>query len=186
MDKNKFVNHIPEPWISQALFGNTSFAWLWLLVRLYVGWVWLSAGLEKLGNPVWTGPQAGVAVKGFIMGALAKTGGAHPDVSGWYADFLQTVALPNAEIFAYLVTYGEIAIGIALILGLFVGIASFFGIFMNYSFLLAGTVSANPILVFLGMLLLLAWRVAGWYGLDRYALPFLGVPWKPGKLFIKN
>ena len=25
--------------------------------------------------------------------------------------------------------------------------------------------------------LILAWRVAGYYGVDRYLLPMLGVPW---------
>jgi thiosulfate dehydrogenase (quinone) large subunit len=54
---------------------------------------------------------------------------------------------------------------------------------MNYSFLLAGSISTNPVLIFFQLLLILAWRVAGWYGLDRYALPYLGVPWKPGKFF---
>jgi thiosulfate dehydrogenase [quinone] large subunit len=26
--------------------------------------------------------------------------------------------------------------------------------------------------------LILAWRVAGYYGLDRYLLPMLGTPWR--------
>ena len=185
MDKAKFVNHIPEPWISKYIFANTQLALIWLAVRLYVGWQWLEAGLEKLGKPAWTGSEAGAAVKGFITGALEKTSGPHPDVTGWYASFLQNVALPNSELFAILVTYGEIAVGLALIAGVLVGISSFFGIIMNYSFLLAGTVSTNPVLLILQLLLILAWRVGGWYGLDRYLLPYLGVPWKPGKIFSK-
>jgi hypothetical protein len=28
-----------------------------------------------------------------------------------------------------------------------------------------------------------AWRVAGYYGLDRYLLPALGAPWRPGAVF---
>jgi thiosulfate dehydrogenase [quinone] large subunit len=28
--------------------------------------------------------------------------------------------------------------------------------------------------------LMLAWRVAGYYGLDRYLLPLLGTPWRRG------
>jgi hypothetical protein len=27
-----------------------------------------------------------------------------------------------------------------------------------------------------------AWKVAGYYGLDRYLLPMLGTPWRPGSL----
>jgi thiosulfate dehydrogenase (quinone) large subunit len=174
---------IPEPAISRLLFADTRFAWFWLVVRLYVGYEWLMAGWEKVQSPVWVGDKAGVAVTGFLNGALAKTTGLHPDVQGWYADFIRNVGLPNAETFSYLVAYGELLIGIALILGLFTGISAFFGTFMNLNFLFAGTVSTNPILLVLQLFLLLGWRIAGWVGLDRYALPMLGVPWAGGKLF---
>jgi uncharacterized membrane protein YphA (DoxX/SURF4 family) len=53
--------------------------------------------------------------------------------------------IPNAALFSYLVVFGEIAVGLALILGLFTGIASFFGGFMNASFIFAGTAGANPL-----------------------------------------
>jgi len=48
------------------------------------------------------------------------------------------------------------------------------------SFLLAGSGSTNPVLFMLGIGLILAWRVAGYYGLDRYLLPALGAPWSRG------
>ena len=160
-------------------------AWFWLLVRLYVGYEWFMAGWGKLGNPAWTGDQAGAAVKGFFMGALAKTTTAHPDVSGWYASFINNFALQHTTFFSYLVVYGEIAVGIALILGIFTGIAAFFGAFMNLNFLFAGTVSVNPLLGFLGLFLILAWRTAGWIGFDRYILSALGTPWQTGTMFRK-
>ena len=72
-------------------------------------------------------------------------------------------------------TAGEIAVGIGLILGLFTGIAAFFGGLMNANYLFAGTVSINPLLFVLSTWLVLAWRVAGYYGLDRWGLPALGV-----------
>ena len=31
--------------------------------------------------------------------------------------------------------------------------------------------------------LMLAWKVAGFYGVDRSLLPALGAPWRPGALF---
>ena len=49
---------------------------------------------------------------------------------------------------------------------------------MNMSFLMAGTVSTNPVLFFAGILLILAWKNAGYLGIDRYLLPMLGTPWK--------
>lgn len=177
---------IPEPASSRFLFGDTRLSVVWLLIRLYVGWEWLFAGWEKVISPAWVGPQAGSALRGFLMGALKKTAGEHPDVSSWYAQFLQTAVLPNASFFSHLVAYGEVLVGVALILGLFTGIAAFFGAFMNMNYLFAGTVSVNPLLFLLELFLILAWRVAGYIGLDRHVLPALGAPWAPGKLFKKK
>ncbi|MFC4637941.1 DoxX family protein [Deinococcus hohokamensis] len=168
---------IPEPHVTQRLFADPHLASLWTLLRVFVGYEWLMAGWGKITNPagVWVGEKAGVAVSGFLNGALAKTGGDHPDVQGWYAWFIEHLALPNATVFSYMVAYGEMAIGLALILGLFTGLAAFFGGFLNANFLLAGTVSSNPLLFILATWLVLGWRVAGYWGLDRWVLPKVGL-----------
>jgi thiosulfate dehydrogenase [quinone] large subunit len=82
-----------------------------------------------------------------------------------------------------LITFGELAVGVGLVLGALTGIAAFFGALMNMSFLLAGSASTNPVLFTMAIGLILAWRVAGYYGLDRYLLPALGAPWRPGSVF---
>jgi thiosulfate dehydrogenase [quinone] large subunit len=79
--------------------------------------------------------------------------------------------------FAYIITFGEILVGLGLLVGALTGIAAFFGLVMNLNYLLAGTVSTNPILGVVAILLILAWRIAGYYGVDRYLLPLLGTPW---------
>lgn len=167
--------YVPESRLSRLLFGDTRLSPLWLALRLYVGWVWLQAGLQKVGNPAWVGPGAGQAVSGFLKGALGKAEGPQPQVSGWYAAFIETVALPNAALFSYLVAFGELAVGAALMLGLLTGVAAFLGGLMNANYLLAGTLSTNPLLFILATWLVLGWRVAGWLGLDRWVLPRLGV-----------
>ncbi len=179
------VTTIPEPPIARLLFADTRLSILWLIIRLYVGYEWLIAGWAKLTNPagVWVGAKGGTAIAGFVQGALKKTAGEHADVSAWYAAFLQQFVLPNAKLFSYMVTFGEILVGLAIIFGLFTGIAAFFGGFMNANYLLAGTVSTNPILFILGTWLVLSWRVAGYWGLDRWALPMIGVPGALGSLF---
>jgi thiosulfate dehydrogenase [quinone] large subunit len=48
---------------------------------------------------------------------------------------------------------------------------------MNFNYLCAGSVSINPVLIVLSLFLLLAWRIAGYYGVDRYLIPLLGTPW---------
>src|SRR5437868_13176996 len=188
----KEVTQVPEPPIARFLFADTRMAWLWLIVRLYVGYEWITAGLgkltgysftfdasfgQKVSSPWVFGAHDGAAIKGFVAGALAQAGGPHPAVQGWYASFLQSVVLPNATVFAYLVTFGEVLIGLGLIFGVLTGIAAFFGVFMNLNFLLAGAVSVNPVIVVLALFLVLAWRIAGYYGIDRYLLPLLGTPW---------
>ena len=181
--KREFVIGLEEPPISKSIFGHTRWAWLWLIVRLYVAWQWLQATFGKLGNPAWTGAEAGSAITGFVQGAMEKAQGPRPQVQVWYAWFLENLVLPNPEVWSYLVSIGEFLVGVALLLGVFTGIAAFFGFFMNMNYLLAGSISSNPILLLLSLLLILAWRTSGWWGIDRWLLPSLGTPWKPGLIF---
>jgi len=186
MKKVNQVIRMEESPISQVLFGEVRWAWLWTIIRIYIGWQWLQAGIGKIGNAAWTGENAGTALIGFLTGALAKTEGAHPDVQLWYAWFLEKIVLPNAGVWSILVAWGELLVGLALIVGLFTGIAAFFGSIMNTNYLLAGAISTNPILLLGAIFLVLAWRTAGWWGLDRWLLPALGTPWRPGYVFIEK
>jgi thiosulfate dehydrogenase (quinone) large subunit len=186
------VTLIPTWPLSKFLFSDTRIAWFWMVIRLYVGYQWLDAGWAKLtgysidigsfgkaapGGAWLFGGHGSVALAGFLSSAVAHASGPYPAVQIWYAAFLQHMILPQVGIFAYVVTFGEVLVGLGLIAGAFTGIAAFFGIFMNMNYLLAGSVSLNPILCLFSLLLLLAWRVSGFYGLDRYLLPFLGTPW---------
>jgi thiosulfate dehydrogenase [quinone] large subunit len=182
-ERRQIVEHFTDPPVAQALFGHVRWAWIWLILRVYAGWAWVQAGWGKLHDPTWTGAKAGTALSGFVNHALTETGGAHPSVQGWYAWFLQHVVLPHTTMWGYVVSWGELLVGIALILGFFTGLAAFFGAFMNMNYLLAGSVSTNPILLVIAVLLMLAWKTAGWWGLDRWTLPLLGTPWRPGTVF---
>lgn len=171
---------IPENPVSRFLFTSTRSATLWLLIRLYVGYVWITSGWKKITSDAWTGENAGSAIQGFIKGALAKAADGK-DVTSWYAWFLENTVLPNAKMFGFMVAYGELLVGLGLAVGLLTGIAAFFGGLMNVSFLFAGTVSTNPLLFVFATWLVMAWKVAGWYGLDRWALSYLGTPWTRSK-----
>jgi thiosulfate dehydrogenase [quinone] large subunit len=190
VDQEPEVRRLEDPPAAKAtrhlLFGDVRWAWLWFIIRIYVGWQWLQEGWIKLNDPTWTGNQAGAAITEFANGALAKTGGEHPDVQGWYAWFLQNAVLPNSVFWSYLVSWGETLVGIALILGVLTGIAAFFGTFMNINYLLAGSVSTNPILFTLATWLILAWKIAGWWGLDRWVLPALSRPLSPRPIYEKS
>ncbi len=172
-----------DPPVARFLFGDVRLSWLWLIVRVFAGYEWLTAGWDKVINPAWVGAQAGTGLTGFVNNALQQTTGAHPNVQVWYAWFLQTVVLPAAPVWSWIVAFGELFVGIALILGIFTGVAAFFGGFMNVNYLLAGSLSTNPFLFVFATWLVLAWKTAGWIGLDRWILPALGTPWRPGKVF---
>jgi thiosulfate dehydrogenase (quinone) large subunit len=171
----------PEPAITRFFFGSAGSSPLWFVVRMNVGAEWFVSGWEKVQDPTWG--TSGVALTGFVNGAIAKTGGAHPSVQGWYGNFLKDFVLPDAGLFSFLVTWGELAVGLGVLVGALTGIAAGFGVLMNLNYLLAGTVSINPILGTFGLFLCFSWRVCGLIGLDRWLLPMLGLPWKPGALF---
>jgi thiosulfate dehydrogenase [quinone] large subunit len=171
----------PEPSISRFFLGSGSSAPMWFVLRMDVGATWLSAGLEKIMSPAWG--TSGTAMKGFVSGALKGTSGANPAVQGWYAWFLQHVVLNAPGLFSFAITWGEFLVGLGILLGVLTGIAAAFGVLMNFNYMLAGTVSINPILGMFGIFLVLSWRVCGWIGGDRWLLPALGLPWKPGAAF---
>ena len=55
---------------------------------------------------------------------------------------------------------------------------AFFGGFMNFNFMLAGSASTNPMLFVIAVGLILAWKVSGYIGADYVLLRYIGTPWK--------
>ena len=170
---------IQDPPIARFFFQSTLASYLWLVVRVWVGYDFVIAGWHKFTTPAWM-DGSGQGILGFWEGALGTTPTGAPVITfDWYRSFLQFLVDTNsAGWFSYVVVFGELAIGVGLILGAFVGLAAAGGLLMNMAFMLAGTTSTNPVLAILGVLLILAWKNAGYIGLDRYLLPLLGAPWK--------
>jgi len=168
---------VQDPPFVKKLLNSPQAAWLWLVLRIWVGYKWIDAALHKIDNPAWV--ETGAALKGFWTGAVAIPDGGRPAIAfDWYRGFIQFLLDAEAYTwFAKVVAYGELLVGIALILGLFTGIAAFFGGFMNWNFMMAGSASTNPMLFAVSVGLVMAWKVAGYIGVDRYLLPLLGTPW---------
>lgn len=147
---------------------------VWLAVRVWLGFQWLTAGLHKFSNPAWVGDQAGTAIKGFWLkgaglavgpdGAMLPAGAKY----SWYQEFLKFLIDTGAEKwFTWAIVVGEVAVGVALVFGAFTALAAIGGALMNLNFMLAGTASSNPVLYTLAILLIIAGANAGYYGLDR-------------------
>ena len=174
------VVEVEGPAFTRYLFSNTRAGLFWLPVRLFLGFAWIEASLHKIsdGGKGWL--DGGAALQGYWTNAVSIPEKGRPPISfEWYRDFINLLLNNDAQTwFAPLIAFGELAVGIALVFGVLTGAAAFFGALMNMSFLLAGSASTNPVLFTFAIGLMLAWRVAGYYGVDRYLLPMLGTPWR--------
>jgi thiosulfate dehydrogenase (quinone) large subunit len=165
------------------LYRSKAASVIWLVARLWLGYGWLNAGYQKLWGSekavFWNGGGAGV--KGFaiagVAGSKAGTGGAS---YGWFAGILHGFVIPNASWIAKVVTISELAIGAALILGLFTGLAAVAGLALNVIYMFTGSAGVNPAYAIVAVFLILAWRNAGYLGLDRLALPMIRNRFRPG------
>lgn len=155
---------------------------VWLLVRLYLGWQWVDAAWGKITGDGWLN-NGGAALKGYTQSAIDSASNDHAPVAyDWWVDVLQFIS-DNASWMAKIIPFVELTVGILMLVGLFTGVVAVIGLMLNFSFVLSGTAGVNPVFILLGLMLLAAWRNAGWYGLDRFVLPRIGVPDKPGTLF---
>jgi thiosulfate dehydrogenase [quinone] large subunit len=83
-------------------------------VRVLVGAVWLNGAIEKLLNPQF--PQQ--------FAQSLQAGGFVSQAPPFFQDFMRAVVVPNVELFAQLMRAGELALGVALILGLLTNLAA--------------------------------------------------------------
>ena len=101
-----------------------TYLWYLAVLRIYVGYYLFFQGIGKFQRNFpkgdWIGRQ---------IGDIASL-----DLYPWYKAFLQRYVVPHSELFGYLITIGEIAVGVGLLLGLFTRLSALVGLFMlaNY------------------------------------------------------
>ena len=94
------------------MYINISVKHVTLLLRLVMGWLFFYAGFSKIMNPDWTSA-------GYLSNAQTL-----PELFSWFAD------PSRIGIVDFLNQWGLLLIGVALILGWFVSLASFAGIIL--------------------------------------------------------
>ena len=169
------VVHTPS--FLKKLFNLPLAGLIWLPIRVWLGWQWLEAGLHKLESAAWI--QSGTALKGFWTSAVAiPATGTAPIHYVWYREFLQMLLNAQAYTwFAKIISIGELLVGVALILGIFTGFSAFMGGMMNWSYIMAGSASVNPMFLVLSVGLVLAWKIAGYFGADFFLVPWVAQLW---------
>jgi uncharacterized membrane protein YphA (DoxX/SURF4 family) len=101
-----------------------TYLWYIALLRIYAGYYFLQQGIRKYQRDFphgdWVARQ---------IGDLPNL-----DLYPWYNNFLMTYVVPHHELFGYLITVGEVLVGVCLVLGLLTRLSSFVGLFMviNY------------------------------------------------------
>jgi thiosulfate dehydrogenase [quinone] large subunit len=132
----------------------------WTAMRVWLGIMWIQAGVAKLWgaeNPGFL-HNNGAAVAGFAShGAPAYT---------WWGSFLHNFVVPNAGSIAVLVAVGELAIGIALCLGLFTRIAALGSLALLFTYVMSGTASVCAFYALIAIVILTMWRTSSWLGVD--------------------
>ena len=132
-----------------------------VLLRVYLGVVFLVAALPKLKQDFTPG------LTGFVQQVGLQRG------HQFYQQFLEQVVLPNAPVFAALVTGGELFVGVTLILGLLTRFSAAVGLVLvlNYMFAKGAwfwTPSSNDAAFVAIALALLIGAAGRTFGLDAF------------------
>jgi thiosulfate dehydrogenase [quinone] large subunit len=121
-----------------------------LPLRLFTGWVFLLESLSKLTGGFVEHNKLTTLTQGWINEGKAYS---------FYVPVLRDLVLPHAQLVSWMVICGELAVGAAMLAGLFTRVASLVGLVLVLNFLLArgdgvGPNATAPMLVILFTLLL--------------------------------
>jgi thiosulfate dehydrogenase [quinone] large subunit len=139
---------------------SKSAALIWNAMRIWLGVMWLQAGIAKVWgaeNPVFL-HHHGAGVAGFAAHGV-------PAYS-WWGSFLHSFVVPNAGWIAILVAFAELAIGAALALGFLTPLACLGSLLLLFTYVMSGTASVCAFYALFAIVILATWRTSGWIGVD--------------------
>ena len=143
-------------WLRESKIAGVA----WLAVRVWVGIMWIQAGVAKVWgaeNPAFL-HNNGAGVAGFAgHGAAAYS---------WWGSFLHSFVVPNASWIAVIVAFGELAIGLGLAFGCLTRIAAVASLALLFTYVMSGTASVCALYALAAVVLLATWRTSSWIGMD--------------------
>ncbi len=130
-------------------------------LRLYLGYYFISRAVERFDGDFLLQPRLASAINTWLPQSNA------PD---WYRSLVQTVVLPQWQIFSYTITYAELLIGISFLIGFAVRPMAILGMFLMINFIYISSPDvADLYKVLLVTFLAMAWLGAGrCFGLDYF------------------
>jgi len=143
-------------WLRESKIASVA----WLAVRVWVGIMWIQAGVAKVWgaeNPAFL-HNNGAGVAGFAgHGAAAYS---------WWGSFLHSFVVPNASWIAVIVAFGELAIGLGLAFGFLTRIAAIASLALLFTYIMSGTASVCGFYALCAIIVLATWRTSTWIGVD--------------------
>ncbi len=123
-------------------------------MRIYIGYHYISLAIERIEGQFLVQPR----LAAMIMNNLPDK-----ELPAWYAEGIQTLVVPNWQIFAYFLVYAQILLGASMLLGFLVRPMSLFGILMCLNAIFLG----NPSTMLLNQLFLVMFISLFWVGAGR-------------------
>ena len=143
-------------WLRESKYMTVA----WLAVRVWVGIMWMQAGIAKVWgaeNPAFL-HNNGAGVAGFAGHGTAAY--------SWWATVMHSFVVPNASWIAVLVAFGELAIGLGLAFGFLTRTAAIASLALLFTYVMSGTASVCAFYALCAIIVLATWRTSTWIGVD--------------------
>jgi thiosulfate dehydrogenase [quinone] large subunit len=150
--------HTPSYW--HWLKRSKSAALVWTAMRIWLGVMWLQAGIAK----IWGNENSsflhhnGAGVAGFAAHGVAAY--------SWWGSFLHSFVVPNAGWIGVLIAFAEFAIGVCLAIGFLTPLAALGSLALLFTYVMSGTASVCAFYALFAIVILMMWRTSGWIGVD--------------------
>jgi thiosulfate dehydrogenase [quinone] large subunit len=143
-------------WLRESKYAAVA----WLAVRVWVGIMWMQAGWSKV-----FGAENAAFLHNNGAGVAGFAGHGTPAYS-WWGSIMHSFVVPNASWIAVIVAFGELAIGIGLVVGFLTRTAAIASLLLLFTYIMSGTASVCAFYAMCAIIVLATWRTSTWIGVD--------------------
>jgi thiosulfate dehydrogenase (quinone) large subunit len=153
---------VRTPRVLTWLQRSKSAALIWNAMRIWLGVMWLQAGIAKIWGTENSAflHNGGAGVAGFASHGVAAY--------SWWGSFLHSFVVPNAGWIGVLIAFGEFAIGVALAIGFLTPLACLGSLLLLFTYVMSGTASVCAFYALFAIVILAMWKTSSWIGVDGF------------------